>query len=149
MSTQEIPHARLKRTFGEPRFHTDSELAALAYAHDGLLWSIEEAGWLRCWSADGRQLRQTLLSDLETLWHFSPDALWLASASDDVTLWDVRLSKIFKLPSGREFEAILDGFNLLNQGANTVVNTNAGATFGRPVQILPPRIARLGARLRF
>jgi WD40 repeat protein len=88
MSTQEIPHARLKRTFGEPRFHTDSELAALAYAHDGLLWSIEEAGWLRCWSGDGRQLRQTLLSDLETLWHFSPDALWLASASDDVTLWD-------------------------------------------------------------
>ena len=34
---------------------------------------------------------------------------------DDVTLWDVRLSKIFKLPSGREFEAILDGFNLLTK----------------------------------
>ena len=55
----------LARSTGEPRFHTDSELAALAYSANGLLWSIEEAGWLRCWSGDGRQLRQVLLSDLE------------------------------------------------------------------------------------
>lgn len=68
---------------------------------------------------------------------------------DNVTLWDVRLSKAFKLRESREFEAIVDVFNLLNQGANTVVNTNAGPTFGRPVQILPPRIARLGARFTF
>src|SRR5437764_8180221 len=84
----DFPRARVRRSFGEPRFHTDSELAALAYSANGLLWSIEEAGWLRCWSGDGRQLRQVLLSDLETLWLFSPDAAWLASASDDVTLWD-------------------------------------------------------------
>ena len=86
--TGEFPRARIRRSFGEPRFHTDSALAALVYAADGLLWSIEEAGWLRCWAADGRQLRQMLLSDLETLWQFSPDGNSLASASDDVTLWD-------------------------------------------------------------
>jgi WD40 repeat protein len=86
----EYPRARIRRVLGEPRFHTASELAALAYASDGLLWSVEEAGWLRCWTADGRQLRQTLLSDLETLWMFNPDATILASASDDVTLWDAR-----------------------------------------------------------
>ena len=86
----EYPRARIRRVLGDPRFHTDSEIAALAYASDGLLWSIEEAGWLRCWTADGRQLRQTLLSDLETLWLFSPDATVLASASDDVSLWDSR-----------------------------------------------------------
>jgi len=44
---------------------------------------------------------------------------------------------------------MIDVFNVLNQGANTVINTNAGPTFGRPVQILPPRIARLGARVKF
>ena len=68
---------------------------------------------------------------------------------DDVTLWDIRGSKVFKLARGAEFEAMIDVFNVLNQGANTVINTNAGPTFGRPVQILPPRIARLGARVKF
>ncbi|MFL5342867.1 MAG: WD40 repeat domain-containing protein [Gemmataceae bacterium] len=84
----ELPRAKVQRTFGEPRFHTDSELAALAYSPDGQLWSIEEAGWLRGWGHDGRQLKQTFLSDLETLWLFSPDASWLASAADDLSLWD-------------------------------------------------------------
>ncbi|MCX7699804.1 MAG: hypothetical protein N2039_02910, partial [Gemmataceae bacterium] len=86
----EFAKARLKRTFGEPRFHTDSELAALAYTADGLLWSIEEAGWLRGWTADGRQLRESMLTDLETLWVFSADGTTLASASDDVTLWSTQ-----------------------------------------------------------
>jgi WD40 repeat protein len=90
MSANEFAPARRKRIFGEPRFHTDSELAALAYSTDGLLWSIEEAGWLRCWTPDGRQIREFMLSDLETLWVFHPDATLLASASDDVILWDAR-----------------------------------------------------------
>ena len=68
---------------------------------------------------------------------------------DNVTLWDVRGSKRFRRAKGVELEVMVDVFNLLNQGANTVVNPNAGATFGRPVQILPPRIARLGARFTF
>ena len=84
----ELPRAQVLRGYGEPRFHTDSELAALAYASDGTLWSIEEAGWLRGWAVDGRQIRQTFLSDLETLWLFSPDATMLASSSDDLILWD-------------------------------------------------------------
>ncbi len=86
--TGEFPRARIRRSFGEPRFHTDSALAGLNYSADGLLWSIEEAGWLRCWAADGRQLRQILLSDLETLWQFSADGKCVASASDDIALWD-------------------------------------------------------------
>ena len=73
--------APVMRTYGEPLFHTDSELAALAYAPNGTLWSVEEAGWLRGWSATGTQLSQHLLNDLETLWAFSPDAAYVASAS--------------------------------------------------------------------
>jgi WD40 repeat protein len=86
--TAEPSLVKVLRTFGEPRFHTDSELTALAYGHDGSLWSIEEAGWLRQWHGDGRQVKQLFVSDLDTLWVFSGDATWLASASDDLTIWD-------------------------------------------------------------
>lgn len=84
----EPPRVSAMRTFGEPRFHTDSELAALGYGADGTLWSIEEAGWLRQWTDTGKQLTQRFLSDLETLWSFSIDAAILASASDDLILWN-------------------------------------------------------------
>src|SRR5204863_6698392 len=41
------------------------------------------------WSADGRLLARHFLSDLETLWCFSPSAKVLASGNDDLILWDV------------------------------------------------------------
>jgi hypothetical protein len=67
---------------------------------------------------------------------------------DDVTLWDLRGSKVFRF-GGRELEVMVDAFNLLNQSAKTAINTNVGPLFGRPTGILPPRIARLAARLSF
>ena len=79
-TTQTPPDARLgalplvHRVFGEPRFHTDGDVAAVAFAADGSLWSIDEAGLLRHWAADGKVLGRHFLSDLETLWCFSPDA---------------------------------------------------------------------------
>lgn len=68
---------------------------------------------------------------------------------DDVTLWDLRVSKVFRFSGRRQFEVMLDGFNLLNQSAKTVINTNVGPLFGNPIAILPPRVARLGARYVF
>lgn len=68
---------------------------------------------------------------------------------DDVTLWDFRAAKIFRMGGGREVEVMLDVFNLLNEDARTVVNGNVGPLFGRPIAILPPRVARLGARVTF
>src|SRR5262249_24085272 len=40
------------------------------------------------WSSDGRQVQRSQLSDLETLWAFTPGASMLASASDDLVLWE-------------------------------------------------------------
>ncbi len=77
------------KVFGEPRFHTDGDVAALAFAADGTLWSIDEAGVLRHWATDGKLLARHFLSDLETLWCFSPGAKLLASGNDDLLLWDV------------------------------------------------------------
>ncbi len=81
-----LPQAQI---FGEPQLHTDGDLLALAFAPDGSLLSVEEPGVLRRWNASsGQQLEWQALSDLETLWGFSEDGRILASASDDLTLWD-------------------------------------------------------------
>ena len=76
------------RTYGEPRFHTEGDIAAVAFAADGTLRSIDEAGILRHWTADGKLIRRTYLSDLETLWCFAPGGDRLASGNDDLLIWD-------------------------------------------------------------
>jgi WD40 repeat protein len=83
------------RVFGDLCFHADGDLQALAFAADGHLWSIEDLGVLREWNpSTGQQLRWTSLSDLETLWAISPDTRLIASATDDLTLWEVSSGKI-------------------------------------------------------
>jgi WD40 repeat protein len=84
------------RTFGEPRFHTDGDIAAIAFAPDGSLRSIDEAGVLLHWSADGKQLSRHFLSDLETLWCFGPKAKLLASGNDDLLLWDTASGQLLR-----------------------------------------------------
>src|SRR6266478_965365 len=80
----------VRRIFGDLRFHTDGELSALVFESDDTLWSIEDTGFLRKWNAaTGQLLKSSYLSDVETLWFFSADARLLASASDDLSFWDV------------------------------------------------------------
>lgn len=75
--------------YGDPHFHTEGDVIALTFGRDGTLWSVEEPGVVRHWHAGtGQQLACQILSDLETLWNFNPDGRFLASASDDVSLWD-------------------------------------------------------------
>jgi WD40 repeat protein len=89
MTTTTVPTLPDAQVFGEPRLHTDGDLLALAFAPDGTLWSVEEPGVVRQWEpASGRLLHWHALSDLETLWCFSPDVRSLASASDDVSVWE-------------------------------------------------------------
>lgn len=95
--------ALIRRAFGELRFHTDGEVLALAFAPGNTLWSVEEPGLLRRWNGlTGQQLGVTFLSDVESAWKFSPDAHWLASASDNLSLWEVasgRLQSTLSQPS--------------------------------------------------
>src|SRR5438270_6667866 len=78
MSTVMSPPDRIQ--FGEPQWHADGVLLALAYAADGTLWSVEEPGLLRQWDKSGRLLVRHFLSDIETLWAFAPRAELLVSA---------------------------------------------------------------------
>jgi Carboxypeptidase regulatory-like domain len=68
---------------------------------------------------------------------------------DHVTILDVRLEKGFRFSVSRRVAAFLDVFNLLN--ANPVQNANwgSGSGFLQPLNILAPRIARIGARLEW
>ena len=99
------PSPLVERVFGEPRFHTDGDIAAVAFAADGTLFSIDEAGVLRHWAADGKLLGRHFLSDIETLWCFNPNATVLASGNDDLILWDVatgQLTSRIVQPAGPE-----------------------------------------------
>jgi len=85
----DVPTSPLvQRTFGQPTFHTDADVCALAFTTDGTLCSIDEAGILIHWTPDGGVKKRCFTSDLETLWAFSADATLLASGNDDVLLWD-------------------------------------------------------------
>jgi WD40 repeat protein len=73
----------------EPRQHTDGDVLLVAFGKGGSLYSVEEPGFLRQWNpASGQRLGWHDLSDTETVWAFSADARRLASASDDLSVWD-------------------------------------------------------------
>lgn len=88
--TPSIHPAAVQRVFDDRPFRADGDLLALAFGGDGTFWTVEDPGVLRRWDlVGGRQVEWHLLSELENLWAFSRDGRVLASASDDLSLWDV------------------------------------------------------------
>ncbi len=80
---------RVRQAFGDPRFRLEGTLLALHLAQDGQAWSVEEPGILRHWLLEpGRELSRVGLSDFEILWTFSPKQNYLASAGNEVSIWD-------------------------------------------------------------
>ena len=62
-----------------------------------------------------------------------------------VTLVDVRVQKIIRLPGDRRLTGFVDVFNAFNANPEQNISWET-ATFLRPIVIVPPRIARLGFR---
>lgn len=78
------------RVFGAPTLHTDGDLLAIGLQADGTLWSVEEPGELRGWNVATRQLLDSRpLTELALVWAFNWSARLLASASDEVAVWEV------------------------------------------------------------
>jgi hypothetical protein len=65
-----------------------------------------------------------------------------------IKMMDLRVSKYFNVAQHR-FEIIGDFFNLFNVSTVTRVNPNSGDAFGRPTDIIGPRVFRIGGRWTF
>ena len=71
-----------------------------------------------------------------------------AARSPAVPILDLRLDHRLDLPGDAEFSTYFDVFNALNLN-NVVGEGSRDDSFGAVVGILPPRVARVGVRLRF
>jgi len=68
---------------------------------------------------------------------------------DNVTLADVRVEKGFRFARGRRVAAFVDVFNLFNSNPAQNTNWSSGPAFLRPLSIIPPRLARVGAKFEW
>ena len=75
---------------------------------------------------------------------------------DNIAILDFRAEKRFSLPRSARLGLILDVFNVTNSNVATNIRWTTGLltvgaaqipTFGTPISVLPPRIARLGVKL--
>jgi len=65
---------------------------------------------------------------------------------DNIYLFDVRVEKKIPIGNGRAISGFIDGYNLTNANPAQNINWNSGGTFQLPTTIVPPRLARFGAR---
>jgi len=72
-----------------------------------------------------------------------------ARHQDHIGLFDLRAEKIFNMPHGTRVSGFLDVFNVFNSNAEQNTSYNSGTSFLRPLNIIPPRIVRIGARFTF
>jgi hypothetical protein len=68
---------------------------------------------------------------------------------DNVTLVDVRVEKVFRLPRDAKLSGFLDIFNMFNANPEQNITLSSGSNFLRPSNIVPPRIARFGAKFEW
>jgi hypothetical protein len=62
---------------------------------------------------------------------------------------DVRLEKAFRLRATDELAVRFNVYNMLNSNMTLTANTRSGATFGRALTILAPRLAEISASYKF
>jgi hypothetical protein len=67
----------------------------------------------------------------------------------NVTLFDCRVEKGFTVAHKLRASAFFDAFNILNTNPEQDINQTSGATYLRPLNIVPPRVARIGVKIGF
>jgi hypothetical protein len=68
---------------------------------------------------------------------------------DNITILDLRIEKGVTLPGGRRGAGFVDVFNLLNANPAETASWISGPSFLRPLNIVAPRIVRVGAKLQW
>jgi hypothetical protein len=69
--------------------------------------------------------------------------------TDNVTLLDFRVEKGIRLPKDRRIAVFADLYNVLNVNPAQAVVQSSGRAFLRPLNIVGPRIARMGVKLNW
>lgn len=67
---------------------------------------------------------------------------------DNITLLDLRVEKVIRF-GGTSVSGFLDVFNMFNNNAEQNITWSSGSSFLRPSNIVPPRIARFGAKFEW
>ena len=114
-----------------------------------LPFGITSAATLRITKGEpyGRNLNTPALNQGVLTLRIEPNGAYFYPA---VKLLDLRASKSFVLgESWGKVEGILDVFNVTNSSTVLSVNNLTGANFGKVLQTVNPRIARLGVRWTF
>lgn len=62
---------------------------------------------------------------------------------------DLRIERAFRLRSTDEFAVRFNVYNVMNSNMTLTANTRSGATFGRAMTILAPRLAEISASYKF
>lgn len=79
--------------------------------------------------------------------------MWLPKYGEsrypDLTLLDLRLSKIFNLKRYGKVEIMLDGFNIFNAHTPLSWDDESWEGYKQVTEILAPRIFRLGVKWNF
>jgi hypothetical protein len=67
---------------------------------------------------------------------------------DTILITDLRVEKTHRF-SGRDISAFFDIYNMFNANPAQNLSWSSGASFNRPLSIVPPRLARIGVKLNF
>jgi hypothetical protein len=67
---------------------------------------------------------------------------------DAIRILDLRVEKTHRF-SSRDISVFFDFYNMTNENPAQNLNWTSGTSFNRPLSIVPPRLARIGAKLNF
>ncbi len=65
----------------------------------------------------------------------------------NIAVTDIRIEKPVSLPGGIKVGPFLDVYNMFNTNAEQNITWASGSSYLRPTAIVPPRVARLGAKV--
>ncbi|HEX4914050.1 MAG TPA: hypothetical protein VFV51_08835, partial [Vicinamibacterales bacterium] len=68
---------------------------------------------------------------------------------DAIFITDLRVEKAHRFGSGRDISVFFDLYNMFNANPAQNLQWSSGTAWNRPLSIVPPRLARIGAKLNF
>jgi hypothetical protein len=68
---------------------------------------------------------------------------------DNITVVDMRAEKVFPFLGARRISGFFDLFNMFNSNAEQNMSWSSGTSYLRPLNIIPPRIVRFGAKVEW